>query len=193
MAIIELGDLRGHLDIDLTSDNPLLQEAIESAQSYIEDQTNRKFEAETDTRYYDRSALDPDNSKLLNLYGDDLLTVTTLTNGDSSSTAIAAANYWLVPRNSGPPYHGILLKTDISDYWEWDTDYWVTVAGTWGYSTTPPYDIRRACILLASYFFRQKDSAVFEVTAILESGALAVPSGIPATVDRILARYRRSI
>jgi hypothetical protein len=190
---IELEDLRGHLDIDLTSDNPLLQEAIESAQSYIEDQTNRKFEAETDTRYYDRSALDPHNSRLLNLYDDDLLTVTTLTNGDSSSTAIAAANYWLVPRNSGPPYHGILLKTDISDYWEWDTDYWVTVAGTWGYSTTAPYDIRRACIVLASYLYRQKDAAMFETTAIVESGAIAIPQGIPATVDRIITRYKRRI
>ena len=193
MAIIELGDLRGHLDIDLTDENPLLQEAIEAAQAYIESQTNRTFEAATDTRYYDRSALDPHNSRLLNLYNDDLLTVTTLTNGDSSSTAIAATNYWLVPRNDGPPYHGILLKTDISDYWEFDTDYWVTVAGTWGYSTSPPYDIRRACITLASYLYRAKDSALWETTAIVESGAIAIPQGIPATVDRIIQRYKRHL
>jgi hypothetical protein len=132
MTWLSLEDLKGYLDIDLTSDNPLIQEAIEDAQSYIESQTNRKFEAETDTRYYDRSALDRWNSRLLNLYQDDLLSVTTLTNGDSSSTAIVAANYWLAPRNSGPPYHGVLLKTDISDYWQWDTDYWVSIAGTWG-------------------------------------------------------------
>ena len=193
MAYLELEDIRGYLDIDLTSDNPLLQEAIEDAQSYIESQTNRVFEATTDTKYFGRSALDRWNSRLLNLLNEDLLSVTTLTNGDSSSTAIAAANYWLWPRNEGPPYFGILLKTDISDYWEWDTDYWVTVTGTWGYSTTVPDDIRRACAVLAAYFYRQKDAAMFETTAIVESGAIAIPQGIPATVDRVIRRYKRMI
>jgi len=170
-----------------------LQEAIEAAQAYIENQTNRVFEAATATRYYDRSALDRWDSRLLNLYGDDLLTVTTLTNGDSSGTTISSSNYWLVPRNEGPPYHGILLKTDVSDYWQWDTDCWVSVAGTWGYSATPPDDIRRATAILAAYFYRQKDAQMFETTAIVESGAIAIPQGIPATVDRIIGRYKRRI
>jgi len=190
---IQLEDLRGYLDIDLTSDNPLLQEAIEDAAAYIDAQTNRHFEAETDTRYFDSSARDRWDSRLLNLFNDDLLTVTTLTNGDSSATAIAATKYWLVPRNSGPPYHGILLKTDIADYWEWDTDYWVTIVGTWGYSTTVPDDIRRATAVLAAYFYRAKDAALFETTAIVESGAIAIPQGIPATVDRIIQRYKRHL
>jgi len=193
MAYLELEDLRGYLDIDITSDNPLLQEAIEAAAQYINSQTNRVFEAETDTRYYDRSALDRWDSRLLNLFDDDLLTVTTLTNGDSSSTAIAATDYWLVDRNLGPPYHGVLLKTDISSYWEWDTDYWVSIAGTWGYSTTVPDDIRRATAILAAYFYRQKDAQMFETTAIVESGAIAIPQGIPATVDRVINRYKRRI
>ena len=186
------GDLRAFLDIKVTTDDSLLQESIEDAQSYIESQTNRVFEATTDTRYYDRSALDRWNSRLLNLYGDDLLTVTALANGDSDSTAIAATDYWLYPRNE-TPYHGILLKTDISAYWEWDTDYWVAVTGTWGYSTTAPDDIRRATLTMAAYLFRSKDSQVFETTAIVESGAIAIPQGVPATVDRIITRYKRRI
>jgi len=193
MAYATLEDLRGHLDIDITTDDYLLQEAIEDAQSYIDGQTNRHFEAETDTRYYDRSAIDRWNSRLLNLYRDDLLTVTTLTNGDSSGTAIASTKYWLTPRNEGPPYHGVLLKTDIADYWEFDTDYWVSIAGTWGYSTTAPDDIRRATLVLAAYFYRQKDAAMFETTAIVESGAIAIPQGIPATVDRVINKYKRRI
>ena len=188
----DLGDLRAFLDIKVTTDDSLLQESIEDAQSYIESQTNRVFEATTDTRYYDRSALDRWNSRLLNLYGDDLLTVTGLANGDSDSTAIALTDFWLYPRNE-TPYHGILLKTDISSYWEWDTDYWVSVTGTWGYSTTAPDDIRRATLVLASYFYRQKDAAMFETTAIVESGAIAIPQGIPATVDRVINRYKRRL
>jgi len=193
MAYITLEDLRGHLDIDLTSDNPLLQEAIEDAQQYIDSQTNRHFEAETKTKYFDSTDRDRDNSYLLNLFHDDLLTVTTLTNGDSSATTIASTYYTLVPRNEGPPYHGILLKTDSGYYWEWDTDYWVSIAGTWGYSTTVPDDIRRATAILAAYFYRQKDAQMFETTAIVESGAIAIPQGIPATVDRIIERYKRYV
>ena len=192
MSYVTLRDIRGYLDIDITTDDPLLQEAIENAASYIDSQTNRHFEAVTATRYYDSGARDRWNSRLLNLYGDDLLTVTTLTNGDSSGTAIAATDYWLYPRNE-TPYHGILLKSDISSYWEWDTDYWVSVAGTWGYSTTPPDDIRQATLTLAAYLFRSKDAAVFETTAIVESGAIVIPQGIPATVDRIINRYKRRL
>ena len=193
MAYATLEDIRGYLDIDITTDDYLLQEAIEDAQQYIDSQTNRHFEAETDTRHFEASARDRWNSRLLNLYHHELLTVTTLTNGDSAGTEIDSDDYWLVPRNEGPPYHGILLKTDIASYWEWDTDYWVSVEGTWGYSATVPDDIRRATLVLAAYLFRAKDSQQFEVTAIVESGALAIPQGIPATVDRVIQRYKRHL
>ena len=193
MPYLGLEDLRGFLDIDITSDNPLLQEAIEAAQQYIDSQTNRHFEAVTATKYYERSALNRWDSRQLDLLKDDLLAITTLTNGDSAATAIIAANYWTVPRNEGPPYHGILLKTDISDYWQWDIDYWVSVAGTWGYSVTVPDDIRRATTVLAAYFFRQKDQVNWDITAIPEAGVITIPSGIPATVVEIIKRYKRSI
>jgi len=190
---IEVGELRDYLDISITTDDPLLGMAIGAAQSYIESQTNRIFEAETDTKYFSREALNPCNSRLLDILNQDLLTVTTLTNGDSDGTAIASTKYWLVPRNEGPPYHGILLKTDIADYWTWDTDYWVSIAGTWGYSTTVPDDVRRATLSLAAFLYRSKDAQVFETTAIVESGAIAIPQGVPATVDRIIRRYKRYI
>lgn len=175
------------------ADTILLTRAISAAETYIDSQTNRHFEAETDTRYYDRSAINRWNSRQLDLLADDLLTITTLTNGDSSGTAIANTDYWLVDRNLGPPYHGVLLKTNISAYWQWDIDYWVSIAGTWGYSATPPSDVVEATAELAAYLYRKKDSQVFEVTAILESGALAIPQGIPATVDRIIQRYKRHL
>jgi hypothetical protein len=110
---------------------------------------------------------------------------------EAGGTVISNTDFWLMPRNLGPPYHGIKLKSNTGIYWDWDTDYWVSVTGTWGYSATVPYDIRRACTVLASYLYRQKDGAAFETTAIVESGAIAIPQGIPATVDRIIKRYKR--
>jgi hypothetical protein len=106
-------------------------------------------------------------------------------------TPIAATDFWLMPRNLGPPYHGIKLKSNEDVYWQWDPDDLVSVTGTWGYSTAVPYDIRRACTILAAFFYRQKDAQQFQTTAIVESGAIAIPQGIPATVDRILKRYRK--
>ena len=192
MAYIDVEDLRAYLGISETTDDDLLTEAVEDAQSYIESQTNRRFEANTETRYFGRASRDPHNRTILHL-DTDLISVTTLTNGDSSGTEITSANYWLLPRNEGPPYHQIQLKTNISSYWEWDTDYWVSVLGSWGYSSTPPGDIVRACTALAGYFYRQKDAQMYDVTAVVESGAMVIPQGIPATVTRILDRYKRYI
>jgi len=56
-----------------------------------------------------------------------------------------------------------------------------------------PSDIRQACTALAAYFYRKKDAQTFDVTAVVESGALVIPQGIPATVTRVINRYRKSI
>lgn len=108
-------------------------------------------------------------------------------------TPIAKKDFWLVPRNTAPPYHGIQLKSNTGVYWDWDTDFWVSVTGTWGYSTTVPGDIKTACLHLAAFYYRSKDVQVWDVTAIPEAGVITIPQGIPATVDRILGRYRRLI
>ena len=83
------------------------------------------------------------------------------------------------------------MKIDSSYSWEFDTDYWVSVAGTWGYSATPPDDIIHACIRLAAYYYRQKDAQVFDTTAMPEQGVITVPQGIPRDVKLILEPYIR--
>ena len=173
------------------SDTEVLTRAVAAAQKYIEYRTHRSFEAVTATRYFDETAQDRYNSRRLLLLDASLLTVTTLTNGDSSSTVLAATDYWLEDRNLGPPYFAVLLKVDIDDYWQWDTDGWVSIAGTWGEFTTAPEDIQQATLVLAAYLFRQKDSQVFDTTAIPEAGVITIPSGIPKTVTLIIEAYRK--
>lgn len=190
MAYMETHDLREYLGIEAEDDNDLLQDAIEDAEEYIDSQTNRTFEAATLTKRYDRSALDDEVSTILHL-DEDCLTVTELLNGDADNTEIVAANYWLIHRNFGPPYRAIQLTINDGIYWQWDIDEWVSVTGTWGYSATVPADIRRACTVLAAYFFRQKDSQVFDTTAIPEAGVITIPAGIPATVTKVIERYKK--
>ena len=188
MAYATLAQVKDYLDIGADTDDVLLQNLIDRAEIAIETYTRRVFEAETQTRYYERCDLD--DSGFVLLVDRDLLTITTLTNGDSSSTVIPATEYWLVPRNRTPK-HGIRLKVDSTYSWEFDTDYWVSVLGTWGYSTTAPYDIVQATIRLVAYYYAQKDAQVFDVTAVPEAGVITVPQGMPRDVKVILDPYVR--
>ena len=193
MAYISVAELKTYLDISGTGDDGLLGALIDSAGAAIDAHTHRSFEATTATRYYERKDLD-DRGFMLML-GDDLISVTTLTNGDSAGTAIPATEYWLVDasgrRAAGPPYHGIRLKIDSTYSWEFDTDYWVSVLGTWGYCTDPPKNIKHACKRLAAYYYAQKDAQVFDVTAVPEAGVITVPQGMPRDVKILLEPYVR--
>ena len=195
MAYISVGDLRDYLGIETTetADDRLLQRAINAAQRYIEDETNRTFEASASTtRYYQRADLDPWDNTALNL-GYDCLTVTALANGDTAGTAITSANYWLLPRNDGPPYHQIKLYSNTGVYWEFDPDCWVGVTGTWGYSAVPDGLVIEACTELAAFAYKKKDSQVFDTTAVPEAGVIVIPAGIPASVQRFIESRKRYI
>ena len=117
--------------------------------------------------------------------------VRTLTNGDDSSTTISSSYYWLWPRNA-TPYWAIRLKDSQTTYsWERDAGYFISVAGTWGWSATCPDDVKHACIRYAGYLYAQKDSGVFDVTTFPESGVITTPQGIPRDVKVLLAKYVR--
>ena len=190
MSYARLTEVKLDLGIayDSTADDALLQAYLDEATTAIDTYTGRTFEAETETRYFEYGALDDGGLTLV--VDRDLLTVTTLTNGDDGATVIPSTEYWLVPRNSSPK-HGIRLKADSTYQWEQDTDYWIGVLGTWGYSATPPRDVVRACKRLAMYYYAQKDAHVFDVTAVPEAGVITVPQGIPRDVERILGPYLR--
>lgn len=186
----ELDDVRLYLGAGATAtgDDPLIMNMIEAAQSIIDNYTERRFEAVTATRYYESEHVE-DNDLWLD---EDLLTITTLTNGDSSSTTIPSTEYWLVPYNETPKYV-IRLMPGSSYTWEFDTDYRVSVAGTWGFSETPPWAVKQAAARLAAFLYRQKDANVFDVTVIPEAGIMTIPQGLPQDVERLLSPYKRMI
>ena len=188
MAYASLADLRMYLGISATEDDGLLLALMGRAETAIESHTFRTFESAADTRYFERERLGKDG---FTLHVDrDLLTVTELTNGDSSSTVIPNTEYWLVPRNESPKF-GIRLMRDSSYDWEFDTDYWVSVAGTWGYSATAPADIAHATIRMVGYYYAQKDAQIWDTTVVPDAGVITVPQGIPRDVERILRPYIR--
>ena len=112
-----------------------------------------------------------------------LLSITTLTNGDSTGTVITSTGYWLEPRND-PPYRAIRLRSGKS--WQFDDDGEVSVDAPWGFSTTVPADIQQATLRQATYLYRQRDASIFGVTATPELGTIQVKFGMPDDVVEIL-------
>jgi hypothetical protein len=192
MSYASLADLKSELGIaaTTTTDDTLLRNKLDRATEGIRRATGRRFEAYTDTRYYESDAVD--GYELI--VGEDLLTVTSdITNGDTAGTAIASTEYWLIDRNEGPPYYAIRLKANSIYSWEVDPDYFITVTGTWGWSATPPADIEQACLRWASWLYHLKDSPVYETTIFPESGAMVIPRGLPQDIVDALKPYKRIV
>jgi hypothetical protein len=155
------------------------------AEGIIDAYTGRHFEAETATKYFTIDDIDGQN---LYLWGYDLLSVTKLTNGDGME--IASGSYRLFPRNDNPKW---MIRLDEEQSWNFtDADSEISVAGTWGFSATAPADITHACIRLAAFLYRQKDtSADIDRPMVTGDGVTIMPSGLPADVQKLLDRYKR--
>lgn len=189
MAYITNAELKEYLGITTNTDDSILEALISRATGIIEAYTGRKFEAETATKYF---TIDNVEGRWLYLWGYDLLTVTTLTDGDADATVFTSGQYRLEPRNETPKW---AIRLDEDYDWDFDdSDSEISVAGTWGYSATPPYDISHACVRLAAFLYRQKDtSAEIDRPLMTGDGVTIMPSNLPNDVKAILDKYKRRI
>ncbi len=168
-------------------DDGVIEDLIEGASRYIDAQTGRIFYARTETRKYDL----PEGRELK--LDEDLLTVTTLTNGDGD--VIASSEYILLPPNTTAK-RAIKLKQGSAEIWELDSDsnseQVISVAGTWGLFASVPDDIKIACLEItrAAYNRRsgQKAEGVARVTA---AGVVIEPMDVPKHAMGIVKSYRR--
>lgn len=173
------------------TDDSVIEDIIEAASRLIDTYTGRTFYARTETHYYNA----PDGEYDLWINDDDLLTITTLTNGDG--TTISASDYKLLPLNKSPKYQ-IYLKPSSNLIWAFDSNSEslgaITVLGTWGYSATAPDDIKQACLIIASAEYKRRfgenTSAAATVTG---AGVVITPQGMPKSAVDILQKYRKLI
>ena len=112
----------------------LIDAKIEAASEDIEREFNRRFIPLTATKQYPWPQAGRD-SYILYL-DEDLIAVTALTKDDDTATAIAAADYFLEPVNSGPPYNRIEIDRSTSEYFSAKLTHQraVRVTGRWGYA-----------------------------------------------------------
>jgi hypothetical protein len=119
----------------LATDDLVIDEILEQASRYCDDTTGRRFYPLQATRQYDIPY-----DGVLQLV-DDLLSLTTLTNGDL--TVISSSDYVLQSVNA-PPYWAIRLRDTSSVDWQpsaaGSAENVITVNGVWGYH--PDYTTR---------------------------------------------------
>ena len=184
-------ELREEMDIDSGVDDGLLIKFISKAEKHIGTQTGRQFEAAAATRYYD-----PTDPLIVNgpfLYLDeDLVSVTTLTNGDSDVLTVTT-EYILMPVNEGPPYDTVKLITSGGITWTYDDDPEIAISllGSWGYQATVPADIKYACQLLTVFYYRSRQAGPDLDRVIMADGVVIAPAMVPAMVDELISPYRK--
>ncbi len=191
MAWTEALDIRGLLDIDGDSEDTLLDTLITNAEKHIGTQTDRQFTAASATRYYDPTDPEVVNGPYLYL-DEDLVSVTTLTNGDSDVLTVTT-EYILLPVNTGPPYHEVKLITSGGIMWTYDTDPEIAISllGSWGYQATVPADIKYACQLLAAYYYRSREALPDQDRPLIADGVVIAPAVVPAIVEELIGPYRK--
>ena len=191
MGYATVEQLREYLGITGTTDDGLLYRLLKSAEEYIEKDRGYSFEVSSDTTRYFTVGVDTDGA-ILNFDAWCAAITTVTNNADGTIETITSTYYTTLPRNIGP-YHGIKLKSSSNYSWTYSSDPegGISVAGKWGWSTTPPDDIKQCCIRLAGYYYRQKDAGVFDTTAIPDAGVIQVPQGVPRDVRIILDNYPR--
>lgn len=176
-----------------TTDDGVITDILEAASRLIDNLARRTFYARTATKYYD--VPDEYDGDILYIEDDDLLTVTTLTNGDT--TVLTTSDYILLPNNSSPKW-GIKLKDSSTYTWEQDSDgndeQVITIVGTWGWSASAPDDIKEACLQIASaYYHRRFGENMTADTTISTGGVVISPVDIPASARSIIKRYERLV
>ena len=189
MTYCSLSQLKTYVGATDTGDDALLTECITRAQTMIDRATRRTFEAATATTRTFDAVCDVDGRRLF--LDADLCTLTSITNGDGG--AIDTADVVTTPRNA-TPWFELTLKASSGEAWTYTTDpeSAIAVTGKWAYSATPPADIEQACVRLAAWLYRQKDSSAdLDRPLVSADGATLLPTQVPNDVLAMLAPYKR--
>jgi len=151
--------------IDATFDSQITT-WISAAQEWIENYTDREFEANTQTNKYDGKG---EHSLLI----DDVMSVDTVwftendATGDAQTETLATTDYYLYQNNNPnkTPYNKMVINPDgDQNVFEWGLQN-IWIKGSFGYSTTVPADIKMVTTkLVASMVKPGKDGEIADYT-----------------------------
>jgi hypothetical protein len=182
-----LNQLRRVVGVEGTTDDALLYEFLGRATAQIRAYTRRELYGTTQgtvlINYHDAQRVLSGQRLYL---PKDLYALGSVINGDGQ--VIPVGSVWTEPRNEGPPYRMLMLKTTY--VWTWNTDADVQIVGGWGYGTVAPQDVEEATFELAAHMYRAKDTGVTETAGYEPAGEVQYAQGMPQSVRWKLAPYR---
>lgn len=194
VAYASLALLKTHMGIGDTTDDALLQKALDTATLWIDQYTGRSFAGETGaTKYFY-----PTNSRYLDLTPD-IRTVTSVAvdeDGDLTfGDVFASTDYLLTPLNPEPDA-GIYSRLEIAPLSgkSFLGRRQVRVVGNWGYTVggVAPANIEYACLLQATRLFRRRD-APFGILQTTDLGQFTRISAMDADVKNLLDPYKSGV
>jgi hypothetical protein len=194
MTYLTVAEFKMEQDIAGSSDDAVIADCLNEAQSFIDSHCNRTFEGNNNSsRTFD--AVEDVEGSVLWVYGaGDLASIDSVINGDGN--AVSSSVYTTQPRNAvakGKPIIGIKLISS-SVYWQGISsgvsEDAITVNGVWAYSKNAPADIARAAKMLTSYYYDHRKSIGSDI-AVIPGVSVKIPTGIPSAVRQILANYVR--
>lgn len=166
-----------------TARDAKIEDHIEAASRWIDNETGRQFFASTDTRYFTA-----ESSTRLKV--SDLLSVTTLkTDEDGDRTyevTWETTDYDLMPFNYTP--YQWLEVTPNGDYYFPLVRGGVEIAGSWGYTSTTPPAIKEACLLQASRLY-MREKAVLGVAGTTSLGTQTVKTPKDEDIRALIKAY----
>ncbi len=173
-------------------DDSILENAVEAASRWIDHWTGRRFYAASETRYYTAEYADT-------LFVDDLLSVTTLKTDDDGDRTYentwATADYDLMPFNatleSQPEPFTWLEITPEGDFSFATIAKGVEIVGSFGYASTTPPAIVKACLLYAARLVKRKD-VLFGVLGPASLGQIRLDIKPDKDVVALLRTYLRT-
>lgn len=198
MTYTTLAAVRAELKATNTTDDTLLTGYASLAQRIIEAPlpmgTGRVFEASTDTtKYFDAPLMsDGGSPAVLDLRGQDLCSITSITNGDGA--ALPGTAYVTRPRDA-PPYYAIQLRRTPGYVWQWGSEGpegAIAITGKWAYSVTASLDIQRCATRLAVWMYKSRDNAGFDVDIKTDEG-LILGARMPADIRQMIKAYQRRL
>jgi hypothetical protein len=178
------------------TDDAYIEDLVEAASRWIDRETGRRFWSTVSSSTDETRTYTPCNGD--RVYIDDLLEITTLKTDDDSDrtyeTTWASTDYDLLPENAlleGRPYTYIECAP-LGDYTFPKHRKAVQVVGKFGFSDTPPDDIKQACIMIVATMYNSRYGAGTEGAAtITGAGVVITPKDIPAGAKLLVQHYRR--
>ena len=145
---------------------------------------------DTETRYYDGNGEDQ-------IWIDPLLSLTSLAVSESGGRAASDYTTWTLNTDfytypyHTTPYEKLIVDNDAGSKGTFGTTRkGVKIVGVWGYSSTPPADVKQACKIQAMRWFMRAKQGYQDAGVNASLGEMIYAQELDPDVKMLLAPYR---